>query len=337
MTQRADPNCLTWTRFPVGRPSPILGDSDVGGTRAGAHRSRSSPSRRQVECVVNHGLPGRCCVGQIRNCDSSIPGRSVAVVRNASPSPGTTAPQLLSNLAHRVLSRQRPNWVRAVLAGHDLRDASQQTRAVQPRDRTESLEQPMLELDHIFCMVAAHDDWAHRLASSGWPLQQGTAHPGQGTRNRRLPLGGQYLELAWVEDRGTAANNMLALHRRADWSDTGASPFGFGFRGHLPRAQRSGFWLYDSLGFPIWIHRTNDTNPERPLVFVLELTDQDLTFRRQPSPRRLTAVRHTGPAPAAVPSFTGPPIEYTPGPHHVELVTGPGRLTVVNELLSLLG
>lgn len=195
----------------------------------------------------------------------------------------------------------------------------------------------MLELDHVFCMVDAHDDWAHRLESSGWLSREGTAHPGQGTRNRRLPLGDQYLELVWVQDRGAAEHNRLALHRRADWSDTGASPFGFGFRGHLDEAQRRQFWLYDSLGFPIWIHHTNDTDPERPLVFVLELTDHDLNLRRRWSPRRLTTVRHTGPAPAALPPFVGPPIEFTPGPHHVELVTGSGQLTVVTELLSLLG
>src|ERR1041385_4123849 len=45
----------------------------------------------------------------------------------------------------------------------------------------------MLELDHIFCMVPEGGEWASRAEKAGWLLDQGMAHSGQGTRNRRLP------------------------------------------------------------------------------------------------------------------------------------------------------
>jgi len=201
----------------------------------------------------------------------------------------------------------------------------------------------VLELDHLFCMVAADDIWADRLRAAGWPLDEGSAHEGQGTRNRRMLLSEQFLELVWVDDRAAAEANPLGLGRRADWANTGASPFGFGFRGHLEEARRDDYWLYDGLGFPIWIHHTNETDPHRPLVFVLELTERDLETRRHHRNRapargpyrQLTAVRHAGPAPAAVPPFNGPPIKFTNGPHHVNMITGDSPPLAVNELLSL--
>ena len=154
-------------------------------------------------------------------------------------------------------------------------------------------------------MVAADENWADRIQAAGWPLDEGSAHEGQGTRNRRMRFSEQFLELVWLDDRAAAEGNPLGLGRRADWSSTGASPFGFGFRGHLEEAQRDHYWLYDRLGFPIWIHHTNETDPHRPLVFVLELTEHDLEVRRRhrsQTParrtyRQLTAVRHSGSAP----------------------------------------
>ena len=56
-----------------------------------------------------------------------------------------------------------------------------------------------MELDHVLCMVGPEEDWADRLTEAGWVLDAGSAHPGQGTRNRRLVLHASYLELLWVE------------------------------------------------------------------------------------------------------------------------------------------
>ncbi len=205
----------------------------------------------------------------------------------------------------------------------------------------------MLELDHAFCMVPPHGDWAARLAAAGWVLDEGSAHRGQGTRNRRLAWSEQYLELLWVEGRAEAERNPLGLHRRADWAHSGASPFGFGFRGRLSESQRTDYWLYEGLPIRVWIHSTNESAPERPLVFVLEVTEDDVAapIPRAPAQQRrthrpshaMTALHHTGPATAALPPYLGPPVHYASGAHRLEVVVGTGVSTAVTELLFIKG
>ena len=142
----------------------------------------------------------------------------------------------------------------------------------------------MLELDHVFYVVSDPALAAGRLEDDGWALDAGHAHPGQGTRNRRLLWREQYLELLWVTDRVEVHANPLRLDRRADWLTTGASPIGLAFRGQLEPAHREAFWLYDALGPRIWVHRDNERSPDRPLILVLETSDEDVERRR----RRLT-------------------------------------------------
>ncbi|HLM07551.1 MAG TPA: VOC family protein [Blastococcus sp.] len=192
----------------------------------------------------------------------------------------------------------------------------------------------MLELDHVLCMVTEAGSWARRLEAGGWWLDAGTAHPGQGTRNRRLIWDGQYLELAWIENGTEAGNNPLRLDRRADWRATGASPFGIGLRGRPAPAEEPAFWLYTDLGFPIWVHRDNEDRPERPLLFVLDLPARRGAGPARPEGRLLT-VEHHGPAPADLPCFTGPSWTYRPGPHRLELFVDRGRPVEVSEHLSL--
>jgi hypothetical protein len=198
----------------------------------------------------------------------------------------------------------------------------------------------VLELDHVFCLVPEDGDWPARLADGGWSLDAGTVHEGQGSRNRRLVFAHQYLELVWLHDVGMAQDNPLRLDRRADWASTGASPFGFGLRGLLTAAQQQGFWPYDALGLRIWVHRDNERVPERPMVFVLELDPQERLRRRPPEATtgdrsELLAVRHTGPAPADLPQCDGPPVQYSPGDHRLELVVDRGRAVAMTELLSV--
>jgi hypothetical protein len=180
-------------------------------------------------------------------------------------------------------------------------------------------------------MVAPDGDWAERLARAGWSLDEGTAHAGQGTRNRRVRWADSYLELVWVEHRAEAEANRVRLDRRADWHTTGASPFGFGFRGELPDGDRPDYWLYEDLGIPIWIHRDNELVPERPLVFVLPV------FQRREGEGVLRSVRLTGPSPARLPAYAGPPVAYRRGPHRLELDAGDGPALRVSELLALTG
>jgi Glyoxalase-like domain len=178
----------------------------------------------------------------------------------------------------------------------------------------------VLELDHVFCLVSDPGDAARRLEDDGWVLDAGQAHPGQGTRNRRLVWPGQYFELLWVTDAAEARANPLRLDRRADCRVTGASPVGLGFRG---RVEGDEFWPYDALGPRIWIHRDNERFPERPLVFVLEV---DMERRRAPiahrRPGELREVRVHGPSAPSLLPFSGPPIIYERGSHLLELVVG---------------
>jgi hypothetical protein len=192
----------------------------------------------------------------------------------------------------------------------------------------------MLQFDHVFCMVPRVGDWLTRLSDGGWEPDAGTSHPGQGTANRRLILAGHYLELVWVENLAEARANRLRLDRRAESAATGASPFGVGLRGRLNKEQRESFWLYEALGFPLWVHRDNERRPERPLTFVL-----DLPPRRRPEIARsrvgLRAVEHRGPAPADIPPYAGPPLRHRPGSHRMELLVDSGRPVGVTDLLLI--
>jgi len=192
----------------------------------------------------------------------------------------------------------------------------------------------MLELDHVFCMIPPGGDWLTRLSEGGWEPDAGTSHPGQGTRNRRLILAEQYVELVWIENPGAARANPLRLDRRAEWAATGSSPFGVGLRGRLTDGQREAFWLYEDLGFPVWVHRDNERHPERPLMFVL-----DVPPRRRPgdvgSRIGLRSVHHRGPAPADVPPYAGPPLLHRSGSHRMEVLVAAGRPVVVTDLLSI--
>ena len=193
----------------------------------------------------------------------------------------------------------------------------------------------VLELDHVFCMVSDPCEAARRLEDDGWVLDAGQAHRGQGTRNRRLAWPEQFFELLWVTDAAEARANPLRLDRRADWTTTGASPFGLAFRGPIDPVDSDDFWLYDLLGPRIWIHRDNERCPERPLVFVLETAQEEMEQRRprvgmsgtvaHHRPGELREVRVRGPSAPSLPPFAGPPIVYAEGPHMMELVVGDAR------------
>jgi hypothetical protein len=191
----------------------------------------------------------------------------------------------------------------------------------------------VLELDHVFCIVSDPDRAVRRLEDDGWVLDAGQAHRGQGTRNRRLLWPQHYFELVWLTDDAEAGANPLRLDRRADWTTTGASPFGLGFRGWIEPADRHEFWLYDALGPRLWIHGDGQRCPERPLVFVLEADEREVRERRRQlrlmseavahrRPGELREVRLRGPSAPSLPPFAGPRISYEAGHHLLELVVG---------------
>jgi len=203
-----------------------------------------------------------------------------------------------------------------------------------------------LELDHVFCVVGDLNEVASRVENAGWILDSGSAHSGQGTRNRRLVWPERYLELVGITDRREARANRMRMDQRPDWASTGASPFGFGLRGELAAADRDDYWLYEDLGIPIWVHRDNEQAPDRPLVFVLEMDKAHLVERRA----RLRAAdrgrRHRGSleaihvqanAPARFPIYAGPRVTQAPGTPQLELVAGPGPAQSMNDILTIHG
>jgi len=160
----------------------------------------------------------------------------------------------------------------------------------------------MLELDHVLCFVEPEGDWPERLERAGWALDAGSAHPGQGSRNRRAPWGTGYLELIWVHDLAEAAAHPLRLDRRARWRETRASPFGFAFRGRLPPSLSAQCWIYapePALRFSI--HRDNEERPEQPLLVCMDLDDGACLERRERiagqarTVRALARIEHVAP------------------------------------------
>ena len=202
-----------------------------------------------------------------------------------------------------------------------------------------------LELDHVFCMVGNLDEVASRVEDAGWMLDSGSVHSGQGTRNRRLVWPERYLELVGITDRREASANRMRMDRRADWTSTGASPFGFGLRGELAAADRSDYWLYDDLGIRIWVHRDNEQAPERPLVFVLEMNEAHLVERRarlRGADRgglrgSLDAIHVQANAPARLPICAGPPVTQSRGAPQLELVAGRGPAQSMTDILAICG
>jgi Glyoxalase-like domain len=205
-----------------------------------------------------------------------------------------------------------------------------------------------LELDHFFCMVDDLVQASRRLEHDGWVLDPGSVHEGQGTRNRRLAWPEQHLELLCVVDHVEARASRLRLDRRAEWASTDASPFGFGLRGALPGVYRDDYWLYEEPGARIWMHHDNECAPARPLVFVLETSDAEMERRRPRSGPpdllehlhvgTLSEIRVSGPSPASLPPYAGPPITQTSGPHHLELIVGRhGSAQPITPLLTIRG
>lgn len=202
-----------------------------------------------------------------------------------------------------------------------------------------------LTFDHVFCLVDDLDQTAARINDAGWTTDAGSAHPGQGTRNRRVAWPEHYLELLCVVDRDEAAGNRLSLDQRAAWRHTGASPFGIGLRGQLPDQHRADYWLYDELGVRIWVHRDTHRAPDRPLVFALELTAQQLRHRAA----RTTTARPTSPQPASaiqrieitaaeaprLPAHDGPAIVHTHGEPQLTVHAGPGPAQPITDILAI--
>jgi hypothetical protein len=202
----------------------------------------------------------------------------------------------------------------------------------------------LLELDHVFCMVSDPDAAARKIEAGGWELDEGVGHGSGGTRNRRLIFPTCFFELLWIEDVDAARAGPLRQDRRADGS---ASPFGIALRGELEPSERRSYWLFDALGFPIWVHRDNEDHPDRPLVIVMELSAAELSSRAAvlseaaaTQPGGIREIRLFGPeAPSLPAGFTGPQVVFHPRDEQgMELVVDAlGAAVSVSDTLAIHG
>ncbi len=83
----------------------------------------------------------------------------------------------------------------------------------------------MLAIDHVIVVVADLEAAARRYEDElGLASVAGGRHPGHGTGNRIMPLGGAYLELMAVVDEEEAAASPLGAWVRGRVADTGGGP-----------------------------------------------------------------------------------------------------------------
>ncbi|MBD2315038.1 VOC family protein [Desertifilum sp. FACHB-1129] len=92
-----------------------------------------------------------------------------------------------------------------------------------------------LELDHVLIWVQPSAPEIAKLEAMGLqPTSRTASHQGQGTASRFFFFANAYLELIWLADEAVAQQNTertaIDWRSRAAWQQTGASPFGVGFR-----------------------------------------------------------------------------------------------------------
>jgi glyoxalase-like protein len=186
-----------------------------------------------------------------------------------------------------------------------------------------------VELDHLFCFVDPSGDWAARATAAGYVLDDGIAHDGQGTRNRRLWFGQHYVELVWIDRPDDAATNELRLDLRR-------CPFGIGIRTPALDAElRAACWAYRPPYAPdatIWIHAAT---PEQPFVFAFERGGE-----RRPVPPHLLNAGGILRARLALPvdaqpvlARMTPPFELVRGAPRLELVVDGSPVELCRELV----
>lgn len=122
----------------------------------------------------------------------------------------------------------------------------------------------MIELDHLFRLVADPGPVLDALERGGFRLDDGTRHVGQGTRNRRVNFRRTFFEVLWVDDPEAARTNELRLDLRVS---AGPASIGVCWRGDVAGAFGERLWLHRPPYMPtLAIHLRRD-EPTEPLHF----------------------------------------------------------------------
>jgi hypothetical protein len=126
-----------------------------------------------------------------------------------------------------------------------------------------------LALDHIFIWVTKGAPEAKALEAIGLKaFGEINQHTGQGTASKTYIFENAYLELIWVEDEQAAAKNAartgVDMRARAQWKQTGASPFGVGLH-YLPGIARTA-------PFPVMPYWAEWMKPDTSIEFAQSVT-----------------------------------------------------------------
>lgn len=181
----------------------------------------------------------------------------------------------------------------------------------------------VLELDHAIYFVPG--DGVADL--TGFTLDPGMAHVGQGTRNRRVVFARSYLELAWIEQPAEVAAQGLDFVDRCARPPRGC-PFGCVLRGPLSDGLRARCRRYEvpgAGGFALWL--VADAPAAAPFLAIIDTADP---AARWPSRRASAAeLRHACGATQIRRTILACPVPVGLDElADVELVVGPPRLTL---------
>jgi|GEM_PF-5798123 len=135
----------------------------------------------------------------------------------------------------------------------------------------------MFEFDHFFTFV--DPSFKDSYLNKG-ELKAGlkTEHKGQGTTAMFSFFEKVYLEWIWLSDIEDAKGQKTRADLRANWKESGWSPFGIGLRGILSKNEQKDYYCYNPPYAPeksLWIHSSSLDNPSIPMIFVQEMSPED--------------------------------------------------------------
>lgn len=124
---------------------------------------------------------------------------------------------------------------------------------------------------------------------TGFTVDPGRVHTGQGTRNVRVVFDRNYLEIAWIEDAAQVVARGLDFVGRCARPVAGY-PFGCVLRGTIPASQRARFVPYELPDAPaVFLHMLAAQPVNAPFIAVFEGEDREARWpARRAGPAYLT-------------------------------------------------
>jgi hypothetical protein len=184
----------------------------------------------------------------------------------------------------------------------------------------------VLELDHVIRFVPGPD----LVDLTGFTVEPGRVHTGQGTRNVRVMFDRNFIEVLWIEHASEVAARGLDFIARCARPAT-AVPFGCVLRGEIPAAARARFVAYALPGAPgVELMLVADQRPDAPFLAVFETLDREGKWpARRIAPAYLAhacgatrVVRATFTSPRVPELAEVVDVRFEPGPPRLELELG---------------